>query len=222
MKKLILGLIGGVWVYTMINLCIQVFNFYPLTLQLPMKHKLAFDSNGTKEPIVRIIGPNGSKCSATVLGLHHLLTAAHCVGSREGGLNGLEYDVLTSDGVSVGHAKAVRIGKSRDYALMEGGEFEGFLPVFADTISINFFKDSRKFLTCGYPQGSSKLSCSPFVPLGTSMFYVQGAAVLAPGMSGGPVIDLATMRIVGVNSAVNPQGALITPLIGMWKEFDLE
>lgn len=134
-------------------------------------------------------------CSGTVISNNYIITAGHCLqGSAKETVN-IQADggeILTT-GIVVSYFMYAGV----DLGLVEG-DFKTFkkIPV-ASKPSL----DSPAFLTCGYPGAGKNGLCFMIPPVGPAGFSLIGTANLVPGMSGGPLINLVTKELVGVNSA---------------------
>lgn len=186
---------------------------------IPYKYQQG-SAKGPISPIIRI-QMDDRMCSATVIDAHFAVTAAHCVhDENQRGISGSEVQIFDKDGIERGKARAGGMLTDVDVAILVGDfkEFHGYDLSDNDTL----FTEGHAFYTCGYPYGQKKLICNTFIPKDATDFEVVGTAVVRSGMSGGPIMDLSTGDIVGVNMGVNERGALITPTLGILGAFGIE
>ncbi len=159
-------------------------------------------------------------CSGTVISDKYIITAAHCIA-------GAPYDteiiIKSSYGVKASVAKIRAQGMQLDYAILEGN-FHMFqhMPVERSTMQIQeSFEHSSEVQSCGYP-GGGELVCKSFSDATPYVFMYSAAGVsMYPGMSGGPVIDMETGRLIGVNSAMTEHEALLTPIIEIFQTLNV-
>lgn len=164
-------------------------------------------------------------CSGSVVSDKYILTAAHCVvmeipmfGVM---LNPEEIEVRTVDGSPTGvfvRAKGAQV--QADLALLTGN-LQGFEHIHVATLPNEIIKSfqTQHLVACGFPYGG-RLYCNQLQFEGTYAFSMRATGYLFPGMSGGPVIDLDTGNIVGVNSAAGPGFVLIAPTIELFSALD--
>jgi hypothetical protein len=72
----------------------------------------------------------------------------------------------------------------------------------------------RAVIACGYPYGA-QLLCTPVTSRGMEWFLWSAQGKLYPGMSGGPVIDLQSGKVIGSNTAVSRDYIILAPLISI-------
>lgn len=172
--------------------------------------------------IIQLIHPeHGFMCSATVFDAQYAVTAAHCLVDEKDNFSKLSFFIKDNRGNFTGiMATPAAINRMVDYAIVKGNfsEFQHMnLNVYGNGLMVQ-----SNFTACGFPFGQKKTSCLPFVPTGIYFFMVRGIGALMPGMSGGPVIDVITNEIVGVNSAVGDREVYISPLTGLLGAFEIE
>ena len=135
-------------------------------------------------------------CSGFVADDHYVVTAAHCLGGSKSMLiNGI--------------TPAKRVGGSgrEDFGLVIG-DFRAYQNAKIDFTSAMSLELSNRIVNaCGYPEGIHKVVCTPARILGPSFFYHVAIGELYPGMSGGPVYDMRTNTVIGINSQVSPMDA---------------
>lgn len=165
-------------------------------------------------PMIRLMYGDRFKCSGVVISDTYALTAAHCVQKAGGGsMDTSPISIRNDDDQITGvTANPVAMYKSQDVALLKG-DFSSFMKVPIETDPRGMFASPGPFMACGFPGGDRSV-CMPFKPVTNSEFLVMGAGFLFKGMSGGPVIDTTTGRVVAVNSRVGVNAVMVGPLIG--------
>lgn len=174
--------------------------------------------------IVRLHDPETGAffCSGVVVGNHTLLTAGHCtVGNTLfGNAPGTVIAEVRDASEEPTGIMATLAGASAraDYAILEG-DFTSFAVRGHDVtpfgILDNIENNARSIMACGYPYGG-KLFCGAVTDRRMMGFSIAGHGYLYPGMSGGPVIDVATGKVIAVNSAVYESVVLLSPLIEIY------
>lgn len=181
-------------------------------------------TSGTKRgSIVRLHDPKEGRffCSGVIVGQATLLTANHCTSGMfaEAAPGDVIAEIRDADGQPTGILASFVAGNSRaDFAILTG-DFSSFA-VRGHSADPHFILDNiesngRSVMACGYPYGG-KLMCSPVTDRHMMAFYIAGHGYLYPGMSGGPVVDVATGIVIGVNSAVTETNVLLAPLIEIY------
>lgn len=170
---------------------------------------------------IQLHSKEGFFCSAVVFDNSYTVTAAHCLDSSFGPLRVDGLHIKDEHGKDTGIiAIAAGVNTRVDFGIIKG-DFRLFKKATLEVHS-NGFIGGGIFLACGFPMGQNQLTCEPFVPKSNYYFHVIGLSALVPGMSGGPVVDLKTGKVVGVNSAVGEGVVFITPLTGLYGAFGIE
>lgn len=182
-----------------------------------------FQLNDTiKAATVRLHNEEGRFfCSGFMVDEHTVVTAAHCV-MEYGmfgpvGLRQEPIQVRSAAGrlISMGIPKA---GNSRaDLAIIEiSAELdEATLPLESDPTAITESLGSHKLLLCGYPYGG-KLYCAEYKNLSQYWLTNQGNGTSWPGMSGGPLVDLDTGKVIANLHGATENTIIVNPFIEIW------
>lgn len=178
--------------------------------------------------IVRLheVGSGRFFCSGVVISDGMILTAAHCV-VREG-LFGDGYvlpqvEIRTENGRSIGViATTVGANPRQDVAIL-GGDFSMFDKRDVETrpeALEKSFLHSKTITACGYPEGG-RLACTTVTHVTHMNFGFSADGFLYPGMSGGPVIDQETGKVIAVNTAVMDSRIYVSPTIELYSQLGL-
>lgn len=172
--------------------------------------------------LIKLSRDGGAFCSAFVIDDKYAMTAAHCLDAGLGlGLNRKPLNILLENGTDSGVvATPVGMNNRVDVGLIMG-DFSKFIPYRVDFYGFSPTNKFGDYRTCGYPYLQNKVTCTVFKPQGNSGFSLVGSGFLIPGMSGGPVIDIANGYVMGVNSAMG-NGAYIAPTLGALGTFGIE
>jgi S1-C subfamily serine protease len=176
-------------------------------------------------PIVRLHDFETGRffCSGTIISNKHLVTAAHCI---EGATTMSPIEVRDKNGKSFDPMIVAfpRGANPRgDTAILEG-RFNNFdkmvMAIKPNQVLKAFYGTSVNLVLCGYPYGG-KLLCLPFKQPRQYFFQVQGISHVYPGMSGGPVIDLNTGKLVAVNTAATELFVIVSPTSEIFESIDV-
>ena len=106
--------------------------------------------------------------------------------------------------VGGGNAEVAYSSPSLDYAILKGGKGP-FIKVDCDG-----FVKGKKYLAVGYARGAPYLTTVELTATGSNadgFAILSGIFTFIPGMSGGPVIDEETGKVVGlINVFQEPEG----------------
>lgn len=176
------------------------------------------------EGLIRLKNASGSfVCTAFVIDGQYAVTAAHCLDHAKGlGLTKKKFRIFDKENVDTEvKAEAVGMDAATDQGLVRG-DFKDFQPLYSDFNGYPLLADEKVFATCGFPQGQKSVLCTPFIPKSPYFFGMRGLGVLLPGQSGGPVFDLTTGLVVGINSGAGNGFVEITPLTGFLANMGIE
>lgn len=166
------------------------------------------------EPIIRL-DTGGSFCTGVVIDNNYALTAAHCVNIDD---TIHVYDRYNVDTMVIAHTAA--LDTLRDIALVIG-DFRAFKPVTVDFSGLEV-STGMIATSCGFPAGQLTLYCIDLVHVGNRYFqYRMTGLPLFQGCSGGPVFNRLTGHLIGINSAVDHNSIIISPLVGFKDELGL-
>lgn len=153
-------------------------------------------------------------CSGTVISKNYILTAGHCLRDYERFAITIEVKTMLDKPTGIKAAAVYAAGRSDQGLLI--GDFSAFnsMPIEVRTAEeLSIYQDqSRPVIACGFPYGGEYF-CSAFTNRHQEAFSIGGDGFLYPGMSGGPVIDLKSGVIIGINTAVVERGIIISPIL---------
>lgn len=159
-------------------------------------------------------------CSGTVVSDDTIITAAHCVAQVEdmGPLGQMlkldeSVDIRAGNGVELGiYGVTVAADPRSDQAIIHGDfkQFDARRSITDPKKVFEIYIDPKADLqSCGYPY-SGKLYCTPIHYVEPYNFQMAVKGQMYPGMSGGPIIDMNTGEIVGINTAMMGDVAIVS------------
>lgn len=165
-----------------------------------------------KHPVVRLENTVHTYCSGTVVSDSLVVTALHCVEPFI--KNNVSVFVSDKNKTVLIETKVVFYLPYLDQALLKG-DFKGFDKMKMKNPQNGIEHSKGPFVTMGYPNGGELIQFD-WVLIGGDGFFLKGTGYLYKTMSGGPLVDLSTNEIVGVNSAVTYDGkAIISPIVNL-------
>jgi hypothetical protein len=181
----------------------------------------------TKAPIIRLEDPEtGFFCSGTVISNDLVLTAAHCLIKNnilkgQIGMRKDTFHVVSSDQERLTvEVTAAALNQRSDLGLVKG-DFSQFRKADIVLTPTEAVQISPMLMACGFPWGASGI-CYPIGKLSVYYEYFTTQGLLYPGMSGGPVIDRLTNRVIAVNSAVGQGYIVIAGLTGLFEQLGVK
>jgi S1-C subfamily serine protease len=170
--------------------------------------------------LIHTDGGTGS-CSAAVIKDNIALTASHCVAHANmfGEMEVHKISVISLLNVDNKNIKVkasvVGFNPRADYAVITG-DFRKFKKLkYNDSPAADILFNKYNLIACGFPYGVYVPACYPFSNPQKAFDVIKGKGQLYAGMSGGPVIDLATGTIYAVNSAVMDGFVVIAPIVNI-------
>jgi V8-like Glu-specific endopeptidase len=171
--------------------------------------------------IVRLLDEQGRFfCSGVVISETRIATAAHCVIGQVPmmGIRLLRNKILVAseNGKIITVANTGGVEPRSDQAVLVG-DFSMIRPMKAITDPTEIAESFKRgnVVMCGYPYGG-KLYCNKLSNPTTDNFQFKGSGHLYPGMSGVPVIDAERGIVIGINTAVNAEWAIVSPLVELF------
>jgi S1-C subfamily serine protease len=156
-------------------------------------------------------GDDNFFCTGFVIDGKYAITAAHCVDYLS---TGEEIKIYSRNNVNTNVIARVLCFNHRNDSAIIMGDFRNFKPAPIEKDKHGFAASKGPFMTCGYPYDQKQLYCNYALPVEMQNFSVRLTGALIPGMSGGPVFDLNTNKVVGLNSAVDGPFIIVYPLVG--------
>lgn len=188
------------------------------------KMLLVTDANPLKvakyNAVVRISTPMHSFCSGVVVDDSHVLTAAHCVTNSWRRLDTGTFLVSDNTDTAVVKAKAIASDSYRDVALLQGN-FSEFTEMTVDWSGKTKLDGSTLLQSLGYPGTQRDLYTPNLWYAGSYTFQIiANGGPIFMGCSGGPVIDVKSGVVIGVNSAAGSY-VYIGPVVGVLEQWGL-
>lgn len=171
-------------------------------------------------PIIAIGTSKKYFCSAFVISSNYALTAAHCVkdlkGNNRKSVRIFATDMKTEKVVLTNiDAKVV---SSYMYAGLDMAAITGDFTEFDRLATVNSTKEIAGAESLSVGVLGNRIVMERLNLIQPYGFGILAAGQLFPGMSGGPVIDLTSGKVIGINSAMGEMGAIISPL-QEWKHY---
>lgn len=155
-------------------------------------------------------------CSAVVISNTQAVSAAHCFMHLPANEFIVESIANENKKVLVAGANVVAYNGRADTALI-GGDFSEFDQFQIDTNpESDILVNDYNLVTCGFPYGGN-LVCYKFSGPYKMVDGIAGAGQMYAGMSGGPVIDLKSGKVLAVNHAVSQGFVVIAPLVSFFQ-----
>ena len=101
------------------------------------------------------------------------------------------------------------------------GNFSNFNKIKVALSPTEVIDSLGPYKSCGFPYGDTPI-CESIRISGPLGFFLAGQGYLYPGMSGGPLFDVSTKTVIGVNSRVYNSTSLFSPIIGFFKSVGIK
>lgn len=151
-------------------------------------------------------------CSAVVISPTLAITAAHCLNGRPTDEPTIMVQATKDSTINVKATVAGYEGRS-DQGLITG-DFRIFrsraVETRPDVLERIYMNPNAKIIACGFPYAGD-LVCTRVLSIHHIFFQFGGLGFLYPGMSGGPVIDLDSGKVIGSNTAVDSSQIIVSP-----------
>ncbi len=162
------------------------------------------------------------KCSGTVINATHIATAAHCLVPTEYDFMPPIIEIRTSNDLVIGVTAQIESYDQRTDLGMLFGDFSTLMArgMVSGAEALNKAYKDHNITICGYPMGGD-FTCSKALKCNNSFFKFSCKGFAYPGMSGGPVIDTNTGKLIGVITAVQDDQVILSPLVEVWKDLGI-
>jgi len=182
-------------------------------------------------PLVRL-RTGGGWCSGYVADSKYIITASHCIRDKKGRLSKVDVRIFDKNNRVIATGKPAAISKQIDIGLIHG-DFSKFKVLPSNFYDAMFQANDSMFISCGFPEGQRKPTCAKFFP-GSSIVLsspllggglgmgIDGNGTMLPGMSGGPIMEINSGEVVGINVGVTTRGVFAASLIGLLGRFNIE
>lgn len=156
-------------------------------------------------------------CSGTVISEQLIVSAAHCMDDHPLGIT-----IMDMQGQPTGSRVMDILAHGRSDQALLVGFFPGFEHIKMVTEPKNVLKllNNDSLEVCGFPY-AGPLFCEHVNYKGIDIFQFRTDGAAWPGMSGGPVIDRDTGYIVGVITAMSPDGMILSPTVNIYYNLGL-
>lgn len=155
-------------------------------------------------------------CSAAIISDTQAVSAAHCFMGLPANEFVVESIANENKKVLVAGANVAGYNGRADTALIVG-DFSDFDKFEIDTNpESDILVNDYNLVACGFPYGG-KLVCYKFSGPYKMVDGIAGEGQMYAGMSGGPVIDLKSGKILAVNHAVAQGFVMVAPLINFFQ-----
>lgn len=167
--------------------------------------------------IVKLVSDDGRFfCSGVVISDTQVLSAAHCfTWLKENSFSVVSIE-NSDETALVAHARVSGYNIRADTAIVNG-DFKRFsqMEIDADPSSDILINPQYDLVACGFPYGG-KVICYPLTNATKMIDGISFNGQMYAGMSGGPVIDLNTGKVLAVNHAVAPGFVIVAPIINLY------
>lgn len=162
-------------------------------------------------------------CSGMVVSDTHILTAAHCLAPTEYDMYPPTLEIRTSNDIPIGITAEIEAFDPRTDLGVLVGNFSTLAKrtVVSGAEEINKAFKEHKIMICGFPM-AGRFTCSNMTDTKNSFFKISALGFAYPGMSGGPVIDVDTGKVLGTTSAVEEDRVILSPFVEVWKDLHVE
>lgn len=144
------------------------------------------------QPVIALVDCTNSAGTAFRISPHVLISAAHVTSDTGCKINGQPYKLKKTSNL--------------DYSILYDERTGQYLDV-----DCNGFVKDKVYQALGHPRALDQIIAIPIKSLGISYDHqavLAGILEAQPGMSGGPVIDPDTMKVVGIVNAANWEDGL--------------
>lgn len=182
-----------------------------------VRQKVLVTKPGKFPAMVRLVDMSGrTMCSGTVIAKDLVLTAAHCIQGPTVVRSELRDDGQTQFVPSLPIVYQPRA----DYAILSG-DFSDFDVMSTETDpEKDLLYNQTDLVSCGFPWGDTA-ACYPILTQVKKMYEgFQAEGQMYPAMSGGPVIDTRTGKVVGVNHGIGDNKVIFMPILGIYKRLE--
>jgi hypothetical protein len=162
-------------------------------------------------------------CSGVVVSSTKIITAAHCLAPTPFDVEAPTLEVRTASNVPLGiTAQILAFDPINDLGVLYGNfTMLNKHEAISGAVEINEAFKTHKIAICGYPQ-AGRFTCSPLTDARNFLLGFSTLGFAYPGMSGGPVLDLTTGKVIGVASTVSNDRVLLAPLVEVWKALHVD